>query len=1163
MSVKKFRFVSPGVYINEIDKSQIPDAGRGIGPVVIGRAERGPAMRPITVSSFSEFVETFGYPVPGTESGDVWRNGNRTAPTYGAYAAQAWLRNASPLTYVRLLGHQHDDVDSSSTNGVAGWEAHNAWGLFVGKSIDEPLSVQPTTIKITVDDYLVVADQTINVTFEFNRDPDSFDNTMIEVDGGTLSNVEKFVVTPAGPGNVPPAVYDNKKYTATFTVSSELSVWTLANSSEVVASITVLDGAYASEEYQTKGASLEMQRDPQSDVFDSDIEKSVGSSTLTSDPEYMLTLASVIYTKGEETGEAQIGLVGKDLNNNTVNSAKNTFVKCQGTDGEVKIKIDKETFSVNFNPDSKKYIRNSLNTNPTLVNSEITQDTSKKKYFLGETYNTSIKETLSGLPSTTDGVAILMKLSNEKENHKFQAQSPRTGWIISQHIGSPDSHQVDLTTGQYVSGVERLFRFEGVNDGVWPIQNLKIEISDIKPAEGIYSKYGSFSVTIRDAKDSDQNRLPIERFTNLNLNPSSPDYLARRIGDMDSIWDYQEGRYKTVGQYPNNSTYIRAIMNEEFEAGSMDPGLIPFGFEGPPSPRNFKLSIDGGTKNFELSIGGEEDDTSDDLALRPVSVAASGISGAPSSALFHFIMPSQACRSDSKEGRLSSTRTASFGATSNYRDSNRFDESFSELLRPWNVDDQLNWDGRKEEERFVTRSALRTEKGVYHRVNDIDLFAEDSDIPTLSSCQEASGDTDGYGVVPNFTLDDLVWDVVTVANVRRHSNKHAVWLPGSRFAGTSISSMPALKELSDGYMLDLDGTGNPKPSNTFRNVISAGFNSFTVPFVHGNDGFDITEREPFRNTILSKEGADELNSYAFNSVKRAIQTVSDAEVVECNIMTMPGITNSGLTGQLLTVCEERGDALAIIDLPFDYVPNTEGKLTEESRLPDIKSAVSDLKDRNINSSYGCAYYPWVQIRDNTSDSLVWVPPSVPALGTMASSQSRTELWFAPAGFNRGGLSEGSAGLSVTQVRYKLSSRERDVLYEANINPIASFPSEGIVIFGQKTLQVTPSALDRINVRRLMIYLKKEISRVATTILFDQNVNVTWQRFTSQVNPFLASVRARFGISEFKVVLDETTTTPDLIDRNIVYAKIFLKPTRSIEFIALDFVIARTGASFDD
>ena len=192
-----------------------------------------------------------------------------------------------------------------------------------------------------------------------------------------------------------------------------------------------------------------------------------------------------------------------------------------------------------------------------------------------------------------------------------------------------------------------------------------------------------------------------------------------------------------------------------------------------------------------------------------------------------------------------------------------------------------------------------------------------------------------------------------------------------------------------------------------------------------------------------------------------------------------------------------------------------------------------------------------------------MPPSIVALGTFASSQAKTEVWFAPAGFTRGGLTEGSAGIPVVQVSERLTSKQRDSLYENNINPIAKFPSEGIVIFGQKTLQAGQSALDRINVRRLMIFVKKQVSRIAATILFDQNVPTTWSRFTSQVNPFLASVQSRLGITEFKVVLDETTTTPDLIDRNILYAKIYIKPARAIEFIAIDFIITKTGASFDD
>ena len=137
------------------------------------------------------------------------------------------------------------------------------------------------------------------------------------------------------------------------------------------------------------------------------------------------------------------------------------------------------------------------------------------------------------------------------------------------------------------------------------------------------------------------------------------------------------------------------------------------------------------------------------------------------------------------------------------------------------------------------------------------------------------------------------------------------------------------------------------------------------------------------------------------------------------------------------------------------------------------------------------------------------------------------------------------------------------MYEVNVNPIATFPAEGIVIFGQKTLQVTPSALDRINVRRLMIYVKKEVSRIAATTLFEQNVQGTWDRFKGRVIPFLEEVQSGLGLTDFRVILDETTTTPDLVDRNILYAKIFLKPARSIEFIALDFIITKSGASFDD
>ena len=282
-----------------------------------------------------------------------------------------------------------------------------------------------------------------------------------------------------------------------------------------------------------------------------------------------------------------------------------------------------------------------------------------------------------------------------------------------------------------------------------------------------------------------------------------------------------------------------------------------------------------------------------------------------------------------------------------------------------------------------------------------------------------------------------------------------------------------------------------------------------------------------------------------------------------NSAAIPGITNESLTAYLLEVCEERADALAVIDLKGGFKPRHESRDSLSDRKGKLKSVIDNIEARNLNNSYGAAYYPWVKVRDDINGTFVDMPPSVVALGVLANTERSADVWFAPAGFRRGGLSQGAGGLPVLGVETKLTSRNRDDLYEVNINPIASFPAEGIVVFGQKTLQATQSALDRINVRRLMIYVKRGISRIASQTLFQPNVSATWSSFKSKADNFLSDVKVRFGVDDFRVVLDETTTTADLIDRNIMYAKIFIKPTRAIEFIAVDFIITRSGASFED
>jgi hypothetical protein len=348
---------------------------------------------------------------------------------------------------------------------------------------------------------------------------------------------------------------------------------------------------------------------------------------------------------------------------------------------------------------------------------------------------------------------------------------------------------------------------------------------------------------------------------------------------------------------------------------------------------------------------------------------------------------------------------------------------------------------------------------------------------------------------------------------------------------------------------------------TYKDLLDVDINRFTAPFWGGHDAVNIYKPDPFYNDGI---GSDETAEYAYNTIKRAIDTVSDPEFIDMNMLTMPGLTKDALTTHMINVCEERADALAMIDLASVYLPPHEQRLSKVNRIATTPTAAATaLRNRRIDSSYGCTFYPWVQTRDETSGQLIWVPPTVAMLGVFGSSQAASDVWFAPAGFNRGGLSDGAAGIPITNVTERLTSKNRDILYENRINPIASFPSSGIVVFGQKTLQERQSALDRINVRRLVIYLKKQISILSTRILFEQNVQATWNRFKGLIEPFLANVKVQFGITDYRLILDDSTTTADLIDQNIMYAKIMVKPARAIEFIAIDFVIASTGASFDD
>ena len=321
---------------------------------------------------------------------------------------------------------------------------------------------------------------------------------------------------------------------------------------------------------------------------------------------------------------------------------------------------------------------------------------------------------------------------------------------------------------------------------------------------------------------------------------------------------------------------------------------------------------------------------------------------------------------------------------------------------------------------------------------------------------------------------------------------------------------------------------------------------FVVPFQGGFDGDNPATPKLTGASIVATntQGFDISSATATGAVayKKAINAVSNPDEFDINMLITPGVIHDlhpKITNHAIAKCEERGDAFYIVDCGI-----------HSGDIPSATAAVSAL-----DTNYAATYYPWVKIVDRSTALPVWVPPSCVLPGVIAFTDQVAHEWFAPAGLNRGGLT------TVLEAQTRLTHSERDDLYEDRVNPIASFPGQGVVVWGQKTLQGRPSALDRVNVRRLLIKLKKFIASSSRYLVFEQNTAATRNRFLNIVNPFLESVQANSGLSAFKVVMDDSNNTPDVIDRNQLVGQIFIQPTRTAEFIVLDFVVLPTGATF--
>jgi len=335
------------------------------------------------------------------------------------------------------------------------------------------------------------------------------------------------------------------------------------------------------------------------------------------------------------------------------------------------------------------------------------------------------------------------------------------------------------------------------------------------------------------------------------------------------------------------------------------------------------------------------------------------------------------------------------------------------------------------------------------------------------------------------------------------------------------------------YYFDNNGTPQNQYTSSIPVNASGTFGGATGDLFYGGGA------KFYNNISGSTTNIQGIRAADYNNM---ISLMANQDDYRFNVITIPGLTitdNSTQVTTLANTVQSRGDAILVTDTYYFG-----------AQLSQTITAAS-----SINNSYAATYWPWLQTIDPGTGQLVWVPASTMIPGVYAFNDSVSEPWFAPAGINRGGLN------TVVRAERKLSQTNRNDLYVGNVNPIATFPGTGVVVYGQKTLQKKASALDRVNVRRLLIALKSYITQVANNLVFEQNTIATRNQFLSQVNPYLESVQQRQGLYAFRVIMDDSNNTPDVIDRNQMVGQIYLQPTKTAEFIYLDFNITPTGATF--
>lgn len=820
----------------------------------------------------------------------------------------------------------------------------------------------------------------------------------------------------------------------------------------------------------------------------------------------MMTLSSSVATS-VKPGSKAIATDGNGSNFGSVSLlqggiAKQDFVLLlnghQGLDG-----LYPNVITASFDVTSPNYFANVLNTDMSKM-----QQAGHVVYASWDLYPTTAVITGSGIVSASLGAGAATAVTAGAEPVVFLL----TG-STARDVGSataPDfedfrdrfSHAASpwIVSQPFGGKPQNLFKIHALDDGAGVSTMYKLSIENIAPSTDPSNQYPSFDLTVRRWDDNDATPTYLEQWRGISLDPSDDRYIAKVIGDQHSYFDFDRGpqaqKIVVDGNYSNASNYIRIEVDSSVDTGQMDPMALPVGIRG----------------SSHLMTAGTD----------PLAKPTSTTMVVDGSAWNRVKQPPVPMRQNITQGTGAKTQ----------------------------VNPLLYWGVQFEHITSLSTPNLSTLRNKSllafakffpeHRVDVQDFTTPDNaGVPATTQ----------NGVIDN---DMFNTNTFSLMNIQVTTGSSGLADPNQWVAATYVrnGNIPANDPNKTRALSVRDFTQSNRRFLKWSFFIQGGFN--------GTNIFDPDE-SALDNAAIEADMSDVArgsnNGASVSAYNKALQIMGELSVTDLQLLVIPGIRNSVITDAAINAVESRFDALYLMDI--EQYDNDDQLVTTTTQTPSVTLTALNFTQRALDSSFGAAYFPDVVMPDPNTGTNVVVPPSVAVLGAMSLNDAVGHPWFAPAGFTRGALQ------TTLEARVQLSKPNMDVLYDANINPLVAFPGNasggtnpkgGVVVWGQKTLQQAASALDRVNVRRLLIEIRRQVRDIALSILFEPNRDVTLSKFSAAVTPRLARIQALAGLERFKVVIDSSTTSQQDIENNTIRGKIYVQPTKSIEFVSLDFVV---------